>query len=188
MAVKYPQWQLNKSAISKEACEAIIMMCKQFNQEDATVFSGREVQDSIRKSKVAWVPRNNSTEFIYQIVQKYLYDANMVFNMTVNKIPSIQFTQYNGSDEAFYNYHMDTNMTDDSDRHRKISIVIQLSDPKDYEGGDFNFRYLENPNKEDLKAQGSILTFISYHDHRVIPVTSGTRYSLVCWQEGPRFR
>ncbi|BCU99421.1 MAG: hypothetical protein CM15mV27_1400 [Caudoviricetes sp.] len=31
------------------------------------------------------------------------------------------------------------------------------------------------------KPKGSIVVFPSFVYHRVIPVTKGTRYSLVCW-------
>ena len=35
---------------------------------------------------------------------------------------------------------------------------------------------------------GHVVIFPSWISHRVQPVTSGTRYSLVAWMNGPEFR
>ena len=34
---------------------------------------------------------------------------------------------------------------------------------------------------------GSVIVFLSSMEHRVAPVTKGTRYSVVCWFLGPPF-
>jgi PKHD-type hydroxylase len=71
---------------------------------------------------------------------------------------------------------------------RKISIIIQLTDPSEYEGGEFEMDYqYEQPNKEDLKKKGTIIVFPSFIPHRVTELTKGTRKSLVAWVEGPKF-
>ena len=69
---------------------------------------------------------------------------------------------------------------------RKLSVVIQLSDPTTYQGGDFQFQDVETP--VNFRTQGSILVFPSYLPHRVTEITDGVRYSLVDWLEGPRWR
>ena len=69
---------------------------------------------------------------------------------------------------------------------RKLSVVVQLTDPSDYEGGIFEFKTVETP--ANFKTRGSILVFPSYLEHQVTEITEGTRYSLVCWAEGPRWR
>jgi predicted 2-oxoglutarate/Fe(II)-dependent dioxygenase YbiX len=65
-------------------------------------------------------------------------------------------------------------------QHRELSMVALLSDPDDFEGGDLAFLYGSYIPK--LK-KGSIVAFPSnfVFSHRVMPVTSGTRYSLVTW-------
>ena len=81
--------------------------------------------------------------------------------------------------------------------HRKLSMSVQLSKPEDYEGGDlkFNLRGLNSSNEDtimspppEFKQQGSVIVFPSFHRHRVTPVTSGIRHSLVTWVEGPHWR
>jgi hypothetical protein len=75
---------------------------------------------------------------------------------------------------------------------RKISLTLTLSDPKEYEGGDLQFK-LRNTEKDKItfiketREKGTLVFFPSFVWHRVTPVTSGTRYSLVLWSAGKPF-
>ncbi len=70
---------------------------------------------------------------------------------------------------------------------RKLSIVVQLSEPTAYDGcrleliADKKF----DPGYVD---QGDMLIFPSWTPHLVTPITRGRRYSLVGWITGPQFR
>ena len=76
---------------------------------------------------------------------------------------------------------------------RKLSMIIPLVDGNEYEGGDFeiNLNNPENDNNivsiKEAKIKGTIIVFPSFVWHRVTPVTSGTRYSLVIWNLGKPF-
>lgn len=61
---------------------------------------------------------------------------------------------------------------------RRVSLVMLLNDPSEFEGG-----LLQIKDKSDnlLKNQGDIVVFDSKAEHRVTPVTKGTRYTAVCW-------
>lgn len=70
---------------------------------------------------------------------------------------------------------------------RKLSVVIQLSDPADYDGGRLHLishRDLEVPENK----QGDVIIFPSYVPHYVTPVTRGTRFAIASWVSGPPFR
>jgi len=69
---------------------------------------------------------------------------------------------------------------------RKLSLVLQLSDPKDYEGGELILHLSEEPTVVP-KKQGYVTIFPSFVLHEVTPVTSGTRHSLVSWISGKPF-
>jgi PKHD-type hydroxylase len=72
---------------------------------------------------------------------------------------------------------------------RKLSLIIQLTDPSEYEGGDFQFDSdIPQPDPAEIKQRGTVIVFPSFLRHRVTPVTSGVRRSLVSWVEGPKFR
>ena len=69
-------------------------------------------------------------------------------------------------------------------------MTIQLSDSKDYEGGDFKFfdPVVQSPDPDKLRAKGTVLVFPSFLPHAVTPVTKGERKSLVVWADGPEWK
>jgi PKHD-type hydroxylase len=70
---------------------------------------------------------------------------------------------------------------------RKLSVVLQLSDPSEYEGGDLEIMNCSEPTQVK-KEKGLVTAFPSFMLHRVTPVTKGIRRTLVVWLTGPRFR
>ena len=83
-----------------------------------------------------------------------------------------------------YDWHVDTG---NSVWHRKLSFTIQLSDDKDYVGGDVEFI----GSKVDTKAfrqKGVCIIYPSFLPHRVSKVTKGTRHAIVGWIHGPTFK
>ena len=86
----------------------------------------------------------------------------------------LQFTEYKTG--QFYNWHKDNNRYD----KRHCSIVIQLNNQ--YTGGELE---IIDPHKNSIvsleKGIGNLFVFLSHLEHRVSPVLTGTRYSLVSW-------
>jgi predicted 2-oxoglutarate/Fe(II)-dependent dioxygenase YbiX len=68
---------------------------------------------------------------------------------------------------------------------RKLSFVMQLSDPDDYEGG--NLQLLDEAGNSYIapRKRGTVILFDSRTQHRVLKVTKGTRKSIVGWTVGP---
>jgi len=73
---------------------------------------------------------------------------------------------------------------------RKISCSVVLND--DFEGGEFQTRFNVNEGEDKgmrvqtIKPQaGDVYFFAADQEHRVKPVTKGTRYSVVVWFAGP---
>tara|TARA_R110002051_G_scaffold11808_2_gene42551 strand:+ start:17577 stop:17936 length:360 start_codon:yes stop_codon:yes gene_type:complete len=91
-----------------------------------------------------------------------------------------QFTRYDLS--GHFNYHMD--LGDDALSDRKVSVVVLLSDPADFEGGELQLF----PDTTIPMEQGDVVMFPSYMVHRLTPVTKGQRFSLVAWCGGVPFR
>lgn len=167
--------------LSPEKCEELIQECKVVPEEAGSVFSG---VDGLRNSTIRWV---QDLPGITNIIWPYVFWANREsFNIDANFIFDVQFTEYSATKEQHYSWHHDVDFTRDSGYDRKLSVSIQLSDPNEYDGGDLEFQLFKTP--EDCRKRGSVIIFPSYLDHQVTPVTRGTRYSLVTWVEGPRWR
>lgn len=94
------------------------------------------------------------------------------FEIEINEDSGYELLRYNTGD--FYVQHTDSF----KQQPRAISCTICLND--DYEGGDFGFF-----NREVVVApkKGSVLMFPSnyMYPHEVMPVTRGTRYSIITW-------
>ena len=71
---------------------------------------------------------------------------------------------------------------------RKLSFSLQLSDPKDYVGGELQFLGSDDSTFFAPKQKGSLVVFDSRTKHRVVKVKSGVRRSLVGWVVGPRWK
>ena len=183
-------WQLWEAGLSKEVCDKIITECEHYKTTDATVGENIPNKD-IRSSTIRWIePITENSKFIHDLLFEHAQQANrLAFGFDISSLHQIQYTIYDGENEDFYNWHVDTFWGNPTLYDRKISLTIQLSDSKDYEGGDFEFDHqYEQPDADKLRQRGTVLAFPSVIGHRVLPVTKGTRKSLVAWVEGPKFR
>jgi PKHD-type hydroxylase len=162
--------------------DAILKVAEKEVVQDATTFGG--MNEQYRRSKVAWLTGN---ETIMNLLWPYVNAAAGVMGVDVGAVADFQYTEYHGSQEAKYDWHHDVDWSSDSGRDRKLSVTVQLSDPSDYEGGHFEFQEVVQPDSE-CRDKGTVLIFPSYLQHRVTPVTSGVRKTLVAWFEGPTWR
>lgn len=174
------------SVLPEEVCDRLIQDCLQVPPQKGTTFNndGSFTVNEHRNSTIRWVQRLPG---ISDLMWPYIWEATrQSFNIEISALFDIQFTEYNSTEEQYYKWHHDIDWTQDSGFDRKLSIIIQLTDPEDYTGGDLEFRLFNVP--ENMRNRGSILVFPSYLEHQVTPVTWGTRHSLVAWVEGPRWR
>ena len=70
------------------------------------------------------------------------------------------------------------NDTGSSHTDRVYTVVLQLSNPDEYKGGEF---IIHNSNFTLSKDKGTLIMFDSNKMHEVTPVTEGVRYSIVMW-------
>ena len=103
------------------------------------------------------------------------------FKLSITQyIPQIiELKQYTGSEKSHLNIHCD----DNTNTFRKLALVVFMSDPQDYTGGEF-LLFDDEQGKGRVRVsqqKGSIIAFPSNVFHQVLPVLSGTRYSLVLW-------
>ena len=202
-----------KSALTPKFCDDVIEYALQ-QKESMAVTGGfgdrklnkQEVLDLKRKRKSDLVWLNDT--WIYKEIHPYVQQANIQagWNFDWNFSESCQFTKYKHN--QYYDWHCDSwekpyNKKNKNDPNhgkiRKLSMTCQLSDGSEYQGGEleFDFRNYDPPMRDEAKhkvqckeilPKGSIIVFPSFVWHRVKPVTSGTRYSLVVWHLGYPFR
>jgi PKHD-type hydroxylase len=150
---------------------------------------------SIRKSKVCFIQPNEENFFIFEKIKNGVELANSSsYDFSLFGFQYMQYTVYDGgTDGDFYDYHVDAYIsgvrtTKTSLYPRKLSISLILSDPSEYQGGDFEIMTGKDDIYKVEQVKGRMITFPSFVLHRVTPVTSGQRRSLVVWVLGPQFK
>lgn len=141
-----------------------------------------KINESIRGTSVSPIEPIADNFWIFEKLSQAVIPANHAtwgFDMA-GFCEGIQISRYDVGDH--YGYHQDIGGTYLS--QRKLSIVIQLSDPKEYDGGLLEIFMHGNAPVE----QGTLILFPSYMVHQVTPITKGTRYSLVAWLSGNPFK
>lgn len=128
-----------------------------------------------RMSKIYLIPRIQSHSEFYDYFSDLVYNVNAInFRYKLDSLSLIQYSLYDANDSSHINWHVD---------NAKLTFVIQLSTPDEYDGGELQFN---NGNiMLASKEIGSIIVFPSYLLHRVTPITRGIRRSLVIWADGP---
>jgi len=184
-----------KNAFTNKVCNNII---KKYNKKKQKAKVGKTADiKEVRNSTVNLIRDKN----LYDLMIPFVTEANQKanWNYELDWVEDVQFTSYTKG--QFYDWHQDyfdePYKCDDvnfNNKIRKLSCCVNLHDPKKYEGGQLEFK-IQN-EKEDLiinpkefnNEQGSIIVFPSYLFHRVTPIISGKRYSLVLWFLGYPFK
>jgi len=148
-----------------------------------------EVDPSIRASQVAWVGGKPELQQIWGKLADAVAEVNsrfFHFDLTGFHEP-MQLGLYTEQQQGHYNWHIDASPTDRS-APRKLSMAMLLSDPSEFEGGEFQVKTCDDTAQTLECKKGRAWFFPSYTLHRVAPVTKGVRRSLVLWVGGPAFR
>jgi PKHD-type hydroxylase len=188
------EWCYFKSYFTKQECEKIISDALKLPSQDAVVgVNGisTALDTRIRKSKVRFISDKDPTfTWLFDRIWKTAIEANRdFFNIHITKLEFLQFAEYDASYEGEYKEHHDVFwLNNDPVFHRKLSGIVQLSDPSQYGGGQFEITETVNAIDKDIEAQGTVVYFPSMLRHKANKVTSGTRYSLAAWFEGPKWR
>jgi PKHD-type hydroxylase len=139
----------------------------------------------VRRSKVAWLSNTSETVWVFEKLGKIASKLNADwFRFDLTGFGELmQLTNYVVENNGMYDWHQDYN----AEVSRKLSLVLQLSDPSEYEGGNLQIKTTSEP-KTVQKRRGLVVAFPSYTLHQVTPVIQGTRQSLVTWVSGPQFK
>lgn len=142
--------------------------------------------ESVRKSKIKWIHHNIESHWLYEKLIKMAEEANEAlwkFDLR-GVVDSIQYTEYE-EDGGHYDWHVDIGPA--TINHRKISMVVQLSQADDYEGGELMLWNGQIPTVAP-KGIGNIMVFPAFMLHKVTPMTKGKRKSLVFWLGGGSYK
>lgn len=184
---KFPTFVTWRDGFSENEIAEIISICEHNHELVDAVVGKNDVDSEVRRTKVAWIKNVENTSWIYDRIAYIARSLNSEFyNFDLyGFVEDFQYTFYSEEFKGHYDWHYD--MSKFTDVQRKFSIVLQLSSPEEYEGGDL---LIKSGNLDEivLKEKGLIAAFPSYTLHSVTPVTKGERRTLVIWVAGPPFK
>lgn len=146
---------------------------------------------AIRNTHVWALEHPGSVDPIREIYQHF---NNSLYHYQSLDIQTPQMCVYYGhekfqSGNGHYGWHKDTHIPR-GPYQRILSMSIALNDATEYEGGQLQLLTgltvdgLPKMKTADLSKAGKGVIFPSYMDHRVTPVTRGTRATCVTWLFG----
>jgi PKHD-type hydroxylase len=172
-----------KKALSPEVCQRTIAVANKLGFQDSPVKDARGVgivyDPDHRRSQVVWLNPEHDDELFRLVTNLFQKTNNERYRFSIYGMAPIQILKY--SSGCFFSEHFDLGL--DEAANRKVSLIIQLSEPADYEGGAF----ILSGRVTLPKDQGTACVFPSWFQHQVDTVESGTRYSLAAWALGSYF-
>lgn len=194
-------FRLFESAIPEPVCDFIVQEGKQLKQDTAKVRKDdgtNIVKEEARKTKIAFWYANH---WVNGLMEHHIRMANAeLWNYHISITQGIQFGIYGPGDN--YDWHKDEFDKPFGEKAtaiwqgqaRKVSAVLNLTDPSEYSGGQLKFKNtfgaeIGGPEFDQrLSKKGSLIVFPAYVLHTVIPVKTGERCSLASWMLGDPFK
>ena len=135
--------------------------------------TGDKVDHTIRDTRIGWLHPTTETHWLFDRAI-IIFASSLRFNM----LQSMQYTIYD-SKGSHYDWHRDIG-GDEIAKARVTVGIVQLSHPSEYRGGVLQIKY-EDQVIDVMKTKGMVTTFPIELLHRVTPVVSGIRKTLIMW-------
>ncbi len=174
-------------AFTAAQCDEILVLARSSEAQEAGLV--RQATDhNLRRAELVWLDDVEGTGWIMDRIIDLVRHANReAYDFALTDFSeSPQVARYGAERQGHFTWHADIGDGPVAAR-RKLTMVVQLSDPEGYEGGALQVM----PSAQEIEAprtRGSATLFPSFLLHRVTPVSAGERHSLTIWAHGPRFR
>ena len=175
---------LHATFFEPKQCDAIVKACvEELWMSGETIGGG--INKKIRNVEQQVLPINQQGWPLTRILELGKQANNARFKFDVQGFLDIDAPMLMRYEKGgHYDWHVDTG---NSVCHRKLSFTIQLSDDKDYVGGDVEFIGTK-VDTNAFRQKGVLIIYPSFLPHRVTKVTKGTRHAIVGWIHGPTFK
>ena len=136
---------------------------------------------------IAYITPMPYSKWLYDLLFPLALEANeKLFHFDIDIVTDpIHYVIY-PEDGGHLDWHMDTGAY--GVNKRKIAMTVQLSDPSEYEGGEFEIWFGGQQSVVVPREKGDVICFPAFCMHRVRPITKGQRKCLVFWTGGRPFR
>lgn len=180
------------NAFTPEECAAVKNIGELFEFEKGKIGSGAFAKENedIRDTDITWIQPKDEFKWVFEKMAALLSKINFdKFQLDLKRFDGFQYSKY--KEKGHYDWHTDTIHAPPDGLYRKLSLTLMLTNPEEYEGGEFLINTKGDQDKEvaTLKVKmGDLLVFYSHLPHKVVPVTSGCRVTLVTWALGAKLK
>jgi PKHD-type hydroxylase len=180
-------FHLVPEALTSTECDELITQVAAQKLKEAGLVGGTKAPE-IRRAEIGWLDDIAQTAWVMDRMMRLVSQANhQAFGFDLSDFgESPQVACYDAARMGHFDWHSDIGAGTWAAK-RKLTIVVQLSDPAAYDGGLLELRPDSNIRSAP-QTRGTAILFPSFVLHRVTPVTAGTRWSLTLWSHGPAFR
>ena len=183
------QWYMSRpNFLTNDECDELVDKIKSTEKKEFGCLEPHTGADHIPEIRNVseWYLHKDSRDYVvgdYSSLQQNLFIAakmcnHLSWNFNIKQVENnMKLLEYKTGN--FYTWHSDFNSGKSS--RRKLTAIIQLSDPNDYIGGDLEMAIQELDTLEYYnlpKEKGTLLIFPSLLFHRITPITMGTRHSI----------
>lgn len=197
LALSTPAWAYWDNYFTEEELDKIVKDCSALELKEAAI----ELPDrsfgvdlAKRRSGIAFMRYGEDTAYLFMKLADVVEKVNAGwYGYDLTGFEYLQYTEYDAQG-SHYSWHVDMMMGgwgcgSGESQPRKLSFGLALSDPRDYVGGEFSVNYKGEAEAEVIPMpRGRVVLFPSFVLHRVAPVTSGIRRTIIGWVGGPKFR
>ena len=185
----YSDWAIAPGALTRDECEYIIAALKPKLVRAGDGSSA--FNEEVRRARSCHITRDHGENpEIFGLLDKWVKEASRSLGIVYDhKETQATLNEY-VAPAGHYVGHTDAHLSHYRTPHRdrKMTCVLQLSNPRDYVGGDLQIRSYRRPNPEMMRPQGTVIVFPAFLTHAVTPVTVGKRYSMAAWYVGPHWK
>lgn len=177
---------------SSVECDIIVKYFEKNVSSSASVVDVEKTKDAVvsiedvkvRSGKIVFC-RHTDAELDFAFQKLYYASIWANFGWSLLPLRFLQIAKYDTNDTGgHYDRHRD--IIQNSKPQRIISSVTQLSSLEEYTGCELVFDKESNPpEQKSFCNRGDTIFFTSIENHRVNPISTGKRYSLTAWFEGP---
>ena len=185
----YLIWNFDSNTFTCQEIDNLVEKIELNYKIELGTLKNNQTSLDVRNNKIAFINDMEGFRDLYVKVCALATSSNYQnFKLNIDRAEPLQYTVYSGENTGgeYYKKHRDYWPGGIVDFDRKLSIVIQLSDPSEYEGGDLILYESKDSTITAKKEKGSAIAFTSWVEHEVTPVTKGVRKTLVAWFCGPK--
>ena len=187
MSTDYLYWYRENFFSPKERKKIVSFINKNYMQVEPYK-SGAATPEGVSKKKtktlmIPWGKVKGVTRDLESIIN---LDNEMNFGYNIfpmNDHSHVLLNIYSSEEKGEYDWHTDTSRLPFIET--KLTALVNLSES--YEGGDFLI-FDGGVRKIEVFKPGTLLIIKSHLNHKVEPVTKGTRKTLTIFRHGPRVR